>query len=474
MPVLLALLRGISASGIPERLPFGPHPVFCSGKMPVDGEDAFGAVAQVDVKAGAFLREYGSGVCHAILLPDQEHKLKAVIGQFAGVHVVSTVSELLKLPEIHEGLAELAKEPSLAEFDRFAHLATTEEAFRNFVDVESIATWLSRHADNRPDYRCYFLSQLALMKLHRGDFPAARQRLLEVEHAMSVHSEVFGVEDRLDFVARYADYAIDAWRPDEAMHKIAEIMPHAPLARPAVRAAFYGCACQVFRVAERFDEAIDSGESAVEAAKHGALGELHRDLNYLAHAYIARARSDCAPHCRDADLARAEALLNDSEGEYAPAASTARRIHFGFCRHLRAELARLRGLAFAPATPPDTYAIWDHPWLFTYGSAVSNRANGDARTVYARTLRNSVCAGIGANPDFGPILKLLGLIFSLHAAIALNESIGHSLRALDDALACDELEGWRAQLAPVLECIREASGNAPACAAALLSKVPYF
>jgi tetratricopeptide (TPR) repeat protein len=375
VPLLVAVLRalgGTVAEGA-ERLPFGQGPVFSTGTLEPGG--AFGEVECVPEKLAGFVRELGPD--HPALLTRRQRQLLAehpdLLAQVQVIEVSSLV-ELLSLPELHEALKRQIQEahhPSLNE--GLLTLVQTHSRQIRFDEAKHLSQWLLSHVES-PYYRFRLNCELALYCFHQGQFSEAARCFQTAIGLLNIHPELFGVDDLGRIVSILVNLAADACHPEPFRVLLRRLDEESLAAMTAPqRVKVYGALCQFHRFYGEHDQAIAAGRKAVALVDAACAGEAGRSRNYLVHALIVAYRGG---QTDPALLTEAQMILQAAKTDWAPVDDANRRAsHLGFCLHLEAEIARLRGLAFDPGRPYWVDRIWSHPWLFTLLSCTRNPQN---------------------------------------------------------------------------------------------------
>ncbi len=466
VPLILAVLRAACRTRDtrhePARLPWSDRPVFATGTLEPD--DSFGPVGAVEPKLAAFVREYGEGLT-AILTAHQVEELKgSAVLEAVRVEEADDLAALLRLPPLADGLQRLCGAPHRTEIDGMLELMDGLARHVRFDDADAVTRWLLPHV-SEPLYRARLLRYAGASHLHAGRMVAAAGPLIEAGEQHRRHPECFGAGDRAFHAALIASHSIDAGDPRKSIAALESCIEDLAVTPPPDRVRVLGSLCQVMRACHRHDDAVRWGERAVQEADRSLASEGGRSRNYLVHALLARARSEGA----ESDLSRAERLLGESVGPWAPVASVgARRSHMGFCLHYEAELARLRDAPFEPPPEPPWTGRWGHAWLFVLLACARNRSHAHASRRSFATQLVEACPIEGCEPT--SLFVLLGTVYrALHASIE-----GRSERAIDSVLVgvdtwCRELEklgypGWRERLSPLL---------APDSVDALCDAIPY-
>lgn len=473
VPLLIALLREICATQFnldsPSRMPFGDHPVFSSGTLGAD--DRFGPIANLDKKLSAFIREVGVGA-HAVLTVGQQDWLERNGGKHLLLSVrittANSLTDLLAHPEIRPALEALTGPPHPTEVDSL--LTQIRKLNRSvwFRDASSIVNWILPHVST-PPYRWETLMHAGLNLLHRGEYIEAEKYLAELQEMILTRPTLLGIDERATAAAAIVDLLFDKAEAERGLALLDAIRPDLQLCSVTTRVRVYGAYCQLFRFVGRHDEAVEAGEEAFRLAQIGFASEAGRDLNYLVHALLRRAADQ--PDGAENDLDRAKLLLLDSRKIWAPRDDfNARAAHLGFCQHYEAELARLSGEPYTPATEPAWAGDWGHPRLFVLFSAARNGANPALMREHCVDELCRMAHALSRHPLF----RLFDCVYAMYASHMRRQDITPHLANLRQWFAAEAengAPGWQEWFDPIFQS-RE---NLPegAWVERLCDRVPY-
>ncbi len=452
VPLLLALLRATAVTYHPDELPWGPAPVFSTGRLGAGG--AFEAVEGLEQKLLGFVREFGEGR-HAVLTREQQRELSRTPGLLDKVasNTADGMQELLRVPIIHGALRTASGPPAPAEIDRLFQQVTTLRTDRRFDEVSQLAAWLQPHLGSQ-SHRALTSIWLGQTYAHRGDHVQARGALEVVREATNEDPNTLGIDGHIEHCASEATDSFDAGQPEEGIRILEPLADKIVFCSHKGRAAYWGSMCQLYRASDAYDEAIDAGHKAVDMAIQGSTSEAHRDINYLVHAYITRARAH-ATH-RQEDLKAASQWLSKSKGEYAPVEGNT---HIVFCQHLEAECARLERRPFdVPDVPAGPLATWEHAYLFTLLSIARNPAVAFSLKEQALDRLLEKSGEYRKSSQGYSVFHLFDAVYRLYASYTRSEydrpdteDFRHEL----GKLYTSGLQGWKKRLEPHLSRIDE-------------------
>ena len=384
VPLTVAVLRTFAqrqgTSSKNSCLPFGNAPVFSSGVLNLPSGQ-FEPIDGLDIKLEAFIREYGKGLT-AILTTNQIMQLeKDFPNLLEQINLVQAdnLTDLLALKELYDGLIKFCSPPQATEIDALLELMFKIKTKVRFKEMEEIIKWLRPNISS-PVYTFQLERNLGQTEAHKGKFTKAVEYLKNATKILSQNPSYFGISEKIDLATAWGTAAVDTCDEKIAMSLLKNIKADIDHADASKRAKYWGTLCQIYRVTEAYDQSIAAGEKSIFFADFALASEAGRNRNYLIHALIARARN--APETLDADLARAKILLHEARNEWAPIHQE--NVHFGFCLHFEAEIARLQGHSFLLPKEPHWLGGWGHPWMFALLSCTRNiKNNWDQRESYA-------------------------------------------------------------------------------------------
>ena len=460
VPLAVAILRSfsekLSTAHSSRKMPFGDQPVFSTGTLDLKTGN-FGWVGKVDKKLEAFVREYGEGL-PAVLTGAQIEDLKNnLLLEKVQLHKADNIKELLSLDQLKPALDELCQPPAPTEIDRLMELMFRLRRSIRFGDMADIIKWLRPNIKS-PVYQFQLDRNLGLTAAHRGDFLTAKLLLDEAGQLINTHSQWFGISDIIDMTTAWCTVVIDACAPELAEHWLERAQAHIEQARAADRVKFWGTRCQLYRLTGEWDKAIDAGRKSVEYADMSLAGEAGQDRNYLIHALITRAKH--RDETRDGDLAEAEMLLEESMNPYAPVEK--RESHLGFCLHLEAEIARLKGVEFTPPEKPPWSGDWGHPWLFVLLSCARNqKKSAQRRNEYAKKLVE-FSGNLRKKMKGDSLFELLDAVYDVFYHAMQEQTVDAGLKRIE--VWCENIKtkgfpGWFNRLTPYIKAIRSAPGE---------------
>lgn len=477
VPLVVAIVRALAALGISavnsDELPFGNKPVFSTGVLGEDDAGPFLPVLSVDKKLEGFIREYDAGNT-AFLTDEQIQAVKTVAPELlrqVQVIRVENLEQLLSLDGIREGLQALCNTPHPTELDAIVTNMGRLRHIIRFNDIENIANWLLPNLHS-PVYRFEILRQAGLMQSHGAHISTALKRFSEAAELVHNSPASFGVEQHIRLATAWGVAAYDVCQPGLAEPYFETVTPLLEYASAYTRAEFYGQLSQLYRQAGRWDDAVDAGYESVTYADMGRAGDAGQDRNYLVHALIARARAKRERFSDDLDTA--ERVLEASLGPCLPALGKAKRdSHVGFCRHLEAEIARLREVPYDLGKLPAFYhGDWGHGvWFAAMACARNPRIELAERVKCARYAAGSASQRMGEDPF--SIYRLFYFVYSAYLSCLEGED---PTKAHDAVLefcrlfAEKGLRGWLDRLQPALDVLPERGLEG---AEALCLAVPY-
>lgn len=453
LPLLVAVLRALSETA-DGRLPWGRQPVFSTGTIDAHGD--CGPVAAVPEKLMAFVRELGSG--HTAILTSAQIAVvrdsRPELLDQVRIIEVNGVADLVRHPDLAEGLHGLAERyhPSLNE-----RLMTTAATLGRNVDFSAAATvyeWVGARSQTEAARRDYYSQrtalELALIAFHKGRSQDGSGHLAAALESYRRSSHLFGVDDLGHMFAVTCQLAIDARHVAPLLSLRDETEAAIDAMTVPRRVEVYGSLCQFHRFFGPVGEAIAAGRAAVAIADQAWASRAGQSRNYLAHALIVAARSAVDGE-RASLLEEARRLLHESETEWAPLDhANSRRIHLGFCAHLRAEVARVAG---EPLQPPASAAhgVWSHPRMFQLLACGRNSAND--RLTRLQCLEELLVVSSQFRNRHGDhsLFALLDGVYQLTHAVYAGVPQAPPLGQIERWLACraDEgFPGWQQHLGP--------------------------
>lgn len=458
LPLLIALLRELTAipagPGVTPRMAFGFDAVFASGEVNWSTGDLVD-VDDVVEKLTGFLREYGDGLA-AVLLPEQLARVKeAGLAQRIQPHLVSTITDLLRLEEWEAGIAHACRAPHITEIDSFLELVSKLHRSVRFGDGKAVCLWMGA-AVKDGYYRYRIDGELGMCELHAGNFEGAWAYLETLRKAVEGNANYLGVDDRANALARIASALLDLGEAEYGV-QLLEGTPPLEQCSIAARVRVCGARSQLFRAMGEYDEAIVAGEAAVQWARAGLARDTGQDMNYLIHALLRRNAAG--------DAERAEELLGESKTVWRPPDRPA--THLTFCLHYEAELARLRKQRFEPPAEPYATGIWSHGYAFALLACGRNPAH----TVAERIAFLDRASAFRAGRD--PLFELFAIVYRMHKAALEGASIMGMVE--ETAEWCGKRSaagapGWSRALGPLLA---EAT-PAEQWVEVLTERIPYF
>ncbi|HOH52172.1 MAG TPA: hypothetical protein PLI98_15675, partial [Candidatus Hydrogenedentes bacterium] len=436
LPLLVALIR--STAGARGTLPFGPGPVFSSGTVDLS-DGAFGEVGFLKEKIRGFLREYGRG--HpALLTPIQMEQAAPFREEFSALHEAANLDELVALPEVSGALEAVSRRaPSSRELSSLAREMERLERTGAGPTLERILAWALPSLEGRPGLRFVYLYHAALSACHRGMYLSQKARFCELRRMIGQHRQAFGVNERVRLAAGWATEAFDHCDNNRDLEHLfcsleKDGLGHASMAE---RARFWGARSQFLRLGGRHSEAAEAAKQAVRFAELADPAETGRDINYQIHALLRRAQAD--QHALPSLLKEAHRLLGQSR-KAAPDDS----FHQLFCVYYGGELARLRGVRWAP--PGEVWqGTASHPRAFCLMSCARNGKNSSARRREAVGRAAEMMEALHGHPD--DLFGLFEGVFRHYAAALAGDGAADGLRRqLKEWLGADEHAGWRARM----------------------------
>lgn len=451
VPLAVAVLRCFAAqtlSSLEEGLPFGNNPVFSTGILNLSSGQ-FEPVDGLSTKLQAFVREYGKGL-PAILTTYQQDEINRNSPDLmtqVSVITADNLTELMTLPELHEGLNRLCSPPLPTEIDHLLELMFKMRKSIRFKDMKQMIEWL-RISISSPVYAFQLERNLGLVEAHRARFHQARPLLEAASDILADNPAAFGISEKIDLATAWGTIAVDACNMDLLNPFLKDIEAHIDYAKASDRAKYWGTICQAYRMAKEYDLAVSAGEKSVFFADMALASESGRDRNYLVHALLARAKNN--PETKNRDLTRATALLEEARNRWAPIIG--KQAHFGFCLHYQAEIARLRGQPFNPTEKIPWTKDWGHPWMFVLLSCIRNSKNSwDDRLLFSRQLIEY--SSKKTNQSELSLFNLFHYIFSMYVDCMNGKPVGMHVAQIESW--CESMKklnfpGWQTSLMPFL------------------------
>ncbi len=455
VPLVVSVLRsfvGEISTPSNKKLPFGNNPVFSSGELNLSSGQ-FETVDGLIIKLKAFIREYGEGL-PAILTTSQFYELKNNSPDLTKqVHVIlaDNLTELMTLNELHEGLIKLSSPPQPTEIDILLEMMFKIKKSLRFNDLKHIIKWLRPNISS-PVYAFQLERNLGQIESHRGRFHLAYPLLKKASEILVKNSKYFGISERIDLATAFGTLAIDACNVELVKPFMKDIETHINHATSSDRAKYWGTMCQLFRMTKEYDLAISAGEKSVFFADMALASESGRDRNYLIHALLTRAKNN--PDTKQIDLERANILLDESCNQWAP--TKEKNIHYGFCLHFQAEIARLRNQPFDPPGKSLWTGDWGHPWMFVLLSCARNTKNSwENRQLYGREMVDYSQKKVSDSKI--SLFNLFFYILKMYVRSINGESVDKQVNQIENW--CNNLNelgfpGWKNSLGPFLKEIK--------------------
>ena len=458
VPLAVSVLRSFAGkfpSRSNERLPFGNNPVFSTGVVNLS-TGQFEPVEGLIIKLKAFVREYGEGL-PAILTRSQLHEFKSKLPDLTkqvDVILADNLTELMALNELHEGLSILSSPPQPTEIDTLLEVMFKMRKSIRFKDMRQIIEWLRPNISS-PVYAFQLERNLGQTESHKGRFHLAYPLLKKASDILIDNPEYFGITEKIDLATAWGTLAVDACNAELVRPFMKDIESHINHATSSDRAKYWGMLCQLFRMTKEYDLAISTGEKSVFFADIALASESGRDRNYLIHALLARARNN--PDTMKSDLVRATTLLDEALNQWAPVKGE--NVHFGFCLHFQAEIARLQGRSFDPSGKTFWTGDWGHPWMFVLFSCTRNKKNSwENRQLYGREMVNYSKKKVSDSKI--SLFNLFHQVFILYVSSMNGEPVGKHVYQIENW--CNHMKkvgfpGWKNSLMPFLNKIRTKS-----------------
>ncbi len=476
VPLVVAVLRSLGQT-LPTfesdmTLPFGNNPVFATGTLTTDNR--FGPVEALEKKLKGFIREYGAGM-PAIMTSLQVERLRSSstgssLLDSVQVYKADNLSELLSLEPLYSGLRNLCESPHPTEIDELLSSMRRMKRGIRFDDVKSMADWLIPGVESLV-YQFELLCAAGLSLTHKGLFAEAVFFYEKAKKLLNRRPDLFGIREIIHLASVQGVLAVDACDINAALPTLNTIRAPIETASLADRVKYWGTLCQLYRLGNQLDAAIEAGQKAVECADQSLASESGRDRNYLIHALLARARRQADTAV--ADLDKAQELLTASETQWAPRRGDgARKSHLGFCLHYRAEIHRLQGRPFDPPEHPPWAGTWGHPWFFTLLACGRNRAHDQKlRRLFIDRLVEATMPTARKYPD--SLFAMFGSTYQVYRAVLNHGDPTDHLVILKNW--CSHMTdlgfpGWENRLTPILNRIQVTDQDA---VEALCDAIPY-
>ena len=457
VPLVVAVLRSfaqqqrnLSNNG---ELPFGNAPVFSTGTLNISTGE-FGPIRGLEIKLKAFVREYGKGLT-ALLSTEQIKQLKEGASHLLNwVNVIraDNLTELMTVKALNNGLLKFCAPPKQTEIDDLLELMFKMGRSFRFKEMKKIIKWLRLNISS-PVYAFQLERNLGQVEAHNGQFVKAFNYLNHAMKIMSQNSIYFGISEKIDLATAWGTAAVDACDENVAWPLLNDLEASVDNAKSSERAKYWGTLCQIFRMNEDYDAAITAGKKSILFADLAMASEAGRDRNYLIHALIARARN--TPEESEADLIYAQQLLSESLDQWAPVKNE--KVHFGFCLHFEAELARLQHQSFILPKKPHWSGGWGHPWIFALLSCVRNTKNSwDKRLSYASEMVSYLEGRTSASSP--SLFDLFYHILSMYEKSMYGKPVQENISGIKkwcDIFAEKGFCGWRNKLVPFLNEIED-------------------
>ncbi|MCL4219486.1 MAG: hypothetical protein KJ052_21105, partial [Candidatus Hydrogenedentes bacterium] len=376
--------------------------------------------------------------------------------------------DLFSLEAFAPALSRFCEPPALSELDALIPRIRQAYALIGFSDAQALSRWALRPELPVP-YRETLLAIMALGYAHHAEAFEAQSHFTALAELLTDHHDKLGADDWLKSFATLAVFAFDACAPEILMPLSKLAVARLPWASLAARGAYWGSQCQVLRLTGDFDAAINAGERAVACAEEGEISAAGRNMNYLVHALLHRARKG-GPDA-EADRALARKLLHISRTQWRP--SVGGRSHDGFCSLYEAELARQEG-QLPPSTWDDYRGEWSHGLDFCLLVRARNQNIAEPKRVEYLDFALSRLAG-WEKTELGRLILGWYKLYRAHLAGEEIDPISTLLQRSMDAFEAAGLPGWKRRLGPPLSSVARCCGpDRDEAMEHFLDAIPYW